>query len=185
MARGSDQAKQGATSAQNISSTSSANAAGLYGNLAPQLETEAAHPPGLAPSDLSAINTAGQESAGGSMAGAVGQGGLQAARTRNAGGADAAIADSARSSSQALSKGALGTQMANAALKEKQHQSGLSGLESLYGSNLGSSVGALGQVAGNVNADTSAKDASWNWAKYILDPALQAGGQAAAAAGRG
>lgn len=180
MARGSDQARGAATSAQGISNTAGSNAQGLYSTLAPELINEATHPAGFAPTNLAGMNTAAEETAGGTQAAAVGQGALQAARTRNAGGSDAAIADASRSAGQQLSRGVLATQMANAKLKEGQREGGIHGLEGLYGTNLGSSVGALGQVAGNINADTNASNASWNWAKYILDPAMQAAGGAAA-----
>ncbi|HEX7741744.1 MAG TPA: hypothetical protein VF442_04830, partial [Sphingobium sp.] len=118
-------------------------------------------------------------SAGGSMAGAVGQGALLAARTRNAGGADAAIGASARSAGRNLSQAALSTDLANAKLKEQQRQAGLTGEENLYGRTLGGRIQALGEVAPNVNADVNAQNASWNWSKYLLDPLLSAGSAAA------
>ena len=182
MARGSTQATGAATSAQNLSNSLEGNASSLYGSLAPELSAEAAHPAGYAPGDLAKMNTAAQQSAGGGQAGAVGQGSLLASRTRNAGSADAAIADSARSSGQQLSKAALGTQTKNADLKQHQQQAGLSGMENLYGANLGAGVSSLGQVAGDVNANTEAANSSWNWAKYLLDPAMQAAGGGAGAA---
>lgn len=185
MARGSDQARGAATSAQGISNTAGGNAQGLYSTLAPELLTEATHPSGFAPTDLAAMDTAGQQSAGGTQAAAVGQGALKAARTRNAGGSDAAIEQSSRDAGEQLSRGALGTQILNAKTKEGQREGALHGLEGLFGTNLGSSVGALGQVASNINADTNAANASWDWAKYILDPALQAAGQGAGAAAGG
>jgi hypothetical protein len=144
-----------------------ANSSALYGAVAPELEAEAAHPQGISPTDKANMNTAGQQSAGGSMAGAVGQGGLLAARTRNAGGADAAIAQSARTAGQQASNASLKTNLADASLKEHEHQAGLSGLEGMYGQNLGGSVGALGQVAPNVNANTNAQNASYDWTKAL------------------
>jgi hypothetical protein len=174
MARGSTQATGAATSAQNLSNQQNSNSNALYGVLAPELEAESAHPSGFTPTDLAAMGTAGQQSAGGSMAGAVGQGSLLASRTRNAGTADAAIGQSARSASQAASTAALKPQLANAELKNENQQRGLSGLENLYNTNVGSSIGALGQVAPNVNADTQAKNASYDWASDILSPILGA-----------
>jgi hypothetical protein len=174
MARGDTSAQTAETSANNLSNTYGGNAGALYGSLAPQLQAEAAHPAGYSPSTLSAMNTAGQQSAGGSMAGAVGQGGLLAARTRNAGAPAAAIDSAARSSSAALSKSALGTQTKNADLMQKQQQAGLGGLEGLYGENLSGSTGALGQVAANSNANTNAANASWDWSKDLLSPILGA-----------
>lgn len=179
MARGSTQAVGAATSAQNLSNQQNNNSNALYGQLAPELEAESAHPSGFSPMELSDMNTAAQQSAGGSTAGAVGQGSLLASRTRNAGTADAAIAQAARNGSQAASSAALKPQLANASLKQSNRQAGMSGLQNLYNTNVGSSIGALGQVAPNVNADTQAKNASYNWAKYILDPAMEAAGNAA------
>lgn len=108
------------------------------------------------------MNTSAQQSAGGSNAGAAGQGALMAARTRNAGTADAAVAQSTRQSGANLSKAALGTSMANANLQQKQQQEGISGQEGLYGQDLGASARALGlsnqALAG---ADKSSKQNPW------------------------
>lgn len=174
MARGSTAAQTGATQANNLSSTYGGNAGALYSTLAPELQTEAAHPAGYAPTDLAAMNTAAQQSAGGSQAAAVGQGNLLAARTRNAGAPAAAIDSAARSASAGLSKAATGIQTKNADLKQKQQQSGLSGLENLYGQNEQGSIGALGETAANVNANTQAANASWDWAKDLFAPVLGA-----------
>lgn len=178
MARGSTQATTAATSAQNMSNGLSGNASALYGTLAPQLTSEALNPQGLTPTEKAQMNTAGQQSAGGSMAGAVGQGGLQAARTRNAGGADAALQESARNAGQQASTAALKTEMADTNLKEKERQSGLSGLEGLTGLETNSGISSLGQVAPNVNANTQAQNASYDWATDIMNPLLNAAGGA-------
>ena len=167
MARGNDTASGAATSAQNISSTAAGNAGALYGTLAPQLEAEAAHPAGFAPADLAAMDTSVQQSAGGTQAAATGAGGLMAARTRNAGAPMAAVAKAARTGGEIASEGALGTQIKNAGLEESQRQAANSELGNLYGVNQGSSVNALGQVAGNINADTNAENASWDWTKGL------------------
>ena len=188
MARGSDQAQTAATSAQGISTGAGANAASLYGQLVPELAAEAAHPAGIDPMTMARMDTAAQESGGGANATAVGQGALRSARTRNVGGADAAVAESARKASQTVSAGVLANRLRSAQLQTGERQSALGGLESLYGTNLGTSVNALGQVAANVNANTQAANASWDWAKYILDPAMAAAGEAAptiAAAAKG
>jgi hypothetical protein len=153
------------------------NASSLYGDLAPTLESEAAHPAGYAPTDLSAMETGAQQSAGGSQAGAVGQGGLYAARTGNRGGAAAAIADASRGAGQQLSKNLLGIRSANANLKNEQQQSGLTGLQGLTGLETGASNTALGNVANLSNANTNAANASWDWAKDVMSPILQAGSQ--------
>ncbi len=179
MARGSDQATQAATSAQGLSNQYAGNAGATYGALMPELASEAAHPAGFNPRDLSAMQTQVQQSEGGSNAGAVGQGALLAGRTKNPGVAAAAIPEAVRESGETASKNSLGIQTKNAALRESQRQSGLEGLEGLNKTETGAGISALGEVAPNVNADVAAKNASWDWARTILDPALQAAGGAA------
>ncbi|MGH9343308.1 MAG: hypothetical protein ACRD19_06050 [Terriglobia bacterium] len=185
MARGSKTATTAATSAQNLSNGLASNANALYGSLAPELESEAAHPAGFAPSDLAAMRTGAMQSAGGSMAGAAGRGALLGARTRNAGAPAAAIGDAARTAGEQLSQRAVGIAGQNAELKAHQQQEGLSGLEGLNAEELGQGVNALGIVPGAVNANTNAANASYDWAKYLLDPAMQAAGQGAGMAFRG
>ena len=174
MARGSSQATGAATQAQSNSNTLMSNAGGLYSALAPELMSEAAHPAGMAPADMAAAGTAAQQSAGGSMAGATGQGALLAARTRNAGAPAAAIGAAARGAGEDLSKRAVDTQLANASMKEKQRQGALSGMQSLTGMETGAGNQALGQVAGDVNANTGAENASWDWASHLFQPLLGA-----------
>lgn len=163
MARGNDQAKQAATTAQNMSQGYNSNANALFGTLAPELTQQVRNPTGLSPTQRASMTTAGMQTAGGSMAGAVGQGALQAARTRNAGGSDAAIQESARNAAQANGNTALKTELADAELKEKNRQGALSGMGGLLGGQTSASIGALGQVAPNINANTQAENASWNW----------------------
>ena len=179
MARGSSQASGAATQAQNNSNTFMGNANSLFSTLAPELQTEAAHPSGIAQPDLAAMNTSAQQSAGGTQAAAVGQGALAKSRTKNAGAGDAAIAASSRGAGEELSKRALQTQITNAGMKEKQQQAGLSGLEGLTGMETGAANQALGIVPQAVNANTNAANQSWDWAKYLLDPAMAAAGQGA------
>ena len=159
------------------------NASSLYGDLAPTLEGEIAHPAGYAPSDLSAMETGAEQSAGGSQAGAVGQGGLYAARTGNKGAAAAAIADASRGAGQQLSKNLLGIRSANANLKNEQQQAGISGLTNLTGLETGASNNALANIAPLSQANTAAQNASWDWSKDLLAPILDAGSKAAAGGG--
>jgi hypothetical protein len=175
MARGSSQATTAASTAQNLSDVAGANAGQVYGQLAPELSAEAAHPAGFDPATEAAMNTSAQQSAGGSEAAAVGQGALKAARTRNVGGSDAAIASGTRAASDSLSKRALDIQSQNAQLKNHQQQEGITGLEGLYGTDLGEAGSSLGQVAGNVNANTNAENASYDWMKDLVGPLLGAG----------
>ena len=168
-----------AGTAGNMSSNLYGNANSLYGFLSPELQTEAVAPGGYAPSDLAAMNTAAQQSAGGSMSGAVGQGALLASRTKNAGTPAAAIARSAEAAGGNLSRAAVGTQAENADLKQRQQQAGLSGLEGLYGTNLSGSLNALG--LGNSAYGTAGQlDVDNPWFK-VLQSGLQAAGTVGAA----
>jgi hypothetical protein len=172
VARGSQQATQAATQASNTSTNLENNANALYGTLAPTLESEIANPTGYNPMDLSKMNTAAEESAGGTQAGATGQGALLASRTKNPGTADAAIAESARTAGQDLSQKALGIQTGNARLKEQQRQEGIAGLGGLTNEETNAGITSLGQVAPDVNANTQAENASYDWATDILNPVL-------------
>jgi hypothetical protein len=178
MARGSTQAQSGSSEALSDAGTLAGEGQGLYSTLAPQLSNEATNPQGFAPADLAAMNTAGQQSAGGSEAAAVGAGGLAASRTKNAGAAGSGIAAGVRAAGENLEKGALGTQIKNANVKQQQQQSALKGEEGLYGTDIAGANAALGETAANVNANTNAEGASYDWAKYLLDPAMQAAGSA-------
>jgi hypothetical protein len=146
--------------------------------VAPQLLSEAANPQGYDPATLAQMRTENLQAGGGAAGGAVGQGGLLAARTRNAGGAAQAVSDAARSAAQRVSQGALGIQTGNARLKEDQRQSALSGLTGLTESEAGAGNTSLGAVAPAVNANTNAVNSSWDAVKYLVDPAMAAAGAA-------
>lgn len=170
MPRGSSDARAGSQLGLNT-------AGQAYGAVMPELMGDATNPAGINPADLAKMNTAAQQSAGGTAAGAAGEGALLEGRTKRPGSAQAAIAQTARTSGEELSKRALGVQTANTALKQEKRQSALKGLEGVGGA-------ALGQVAPNVEANTKAASQSWDWATKLLGPILQAaGGPATALAG--
>lgn len=130
--------------ANKLSSGYNQNAEDTFGVLSPALTQEVQNPQGFAPEDLTAMNTASQQSLGGSQAGAVGAGNLRAARTRNAGGGDAAIAESARQGMRQNSQNAVTIQANNALEREKNRQAGISGEEGLFGENSDATLKALG-----------------------------------------
>ena len=130
------------------------NAAGLYGSLAPAYSAMAFNPQGYGATNLAKMNTASQQSLGGSNAGVTGQAGLEAARTRNAGGSAAVLDAASQNAMRQNSENAIGTDVANANLQQKQQGEGLAGLSSLYGQNVNAQLGeqgisnqALGQAA--------------------------------------
>lgn len=127
---------------------------------------------------MAAMRTEAEQGAGGGQAAAVGQGALLGARTRNKGAAAEAVADASRGAGQQLSNSGLRVQTENAGLKNQQRQSALSGLTGLTGMETQASNNALGEVAPNANANTNAANQSWDWAHYLLDPAISAAGSA-------
>lgn len=116
---------------------------GVGSFITPQLESEAVNPEGYTPQQLAYMNTAGQQSEGGSTAGITGQANLQAARTRNAGGFQGAIGSGSRAATKNLSQLALQTQTAQAQLQQQQKQQALKALQQLYGTDISDSLGYL------------------------------------------
>jgi hypothetical protein len=162
MARGAQKdAQQTYKQAQEVAGTAETNANQLYKQLFPAFEAEATNPQGFGREDLAAMNTAAQQSVGGATAGAVGEGDLEAARTRNAGGFQPALDEAVRSGERQLSTDALGVQEENARLKEAQRQAGLAGEAGLYGTNTGDMLNALGIENNSTNALTNAGNSGW------------------------
>lgn len=180
MARGSAAAQQGAQAGIGQNQQLFGNASGLYGTVAPQLEAEAANPQGFDPATRARMKTEAEQTAGGTNAGVTGEAGLIEGRTRNAGSTGMALTNAARNAGKTLTNADLATNLEDAQLKERQRQAGLAGEQGLYGTTLGGSEGALGQVANNANANTNAVNASWDWARDLFAPIVNAAGGAAA-----
>ena len=141
--------------ANSLASGYDSDAAQAASVLSPTLRQMATHPAGYSPADLADMNTAAMQSYGGSQAGTVGEANLQAARANNAGAYQAGLDDAARASAAGLSSAALGVQDQNANVKLAQQQEGLSGLQSLYGTDVSAGENALGlsdQALGLANA---------------------------------
>lgn len=162
MARGAqDQANKTYRESNQVYTGANQNSSDLYKQLFPMLTQEATHPTGYDSKDLAAMNTASQQSVGGSTASAVGDLDLQAARSRNAGGFAPAEDEAVRSGQRQLSENALGIQGANADLKEKQKQLGIQGLGGLYGQNTGDMLSALGLQNQSTNTNVEAGKSGW------------------------
>lgn len=177
MARGAtNQANKTFNESQSVFGTANNNANDLYSKLFPILKGEATNPQGFDPKDLAAMNTASQQSVGGSTAGAVGEGNLAAARTRNAGAFTPALDEAARQGTRQLSSNALQTQVNNANLKQKQQQAGIEGLGNLYGQNSKDLLSALG--IGNEATNTAINSGKSGWFQNMLGliTALKPGG---------
>lgn len=150
--------------AQNLSNNLTSNASSIYGSLEPTLQAEMAHPSGFTPQAKAAMNTAAQQSAGGSTAAATGAGRLFAARTRNAGGAKAAIGEGVRNAGENLSNAAVNTEVQNAKLQEAQRQGAISGLEGLNATELTGGENALGLSNQALGVTNQAQPSFWQQA---------------------
>jgi hypothetical protein len=119
---------------QGIANTSNSNANSLYSTLNPMLTTEATNP--TASPGFNAMNTASQQSLGGSTAGAVGSLNQAAARSRNKGGFQISADNAVRTGGKQLSQNA-------ASIVGDVQQEGQKGLQSLYGQNLNQTIAGL------------------------------------------
>jgi hypothetical protein len=160
--------------AQNLSNQLTANAANIYGGLEPTLQAQAAHPSGYTPAQKANMNTAAQQSGGGSTAGAVGQGGLYAARTRNAGAGSTAIGSAVRSAGSNLSREAVGTEVQNANLAQKKQAGALGGLSSLNSTELSGGENALG-LSNSALAGAAQSSANNPWTQILKNAASSMG----------
>ncbi len=156
-----NQAKKTFNETQGVYNDQNAMAKSAYNQIFPALTKEATNPTGFDPADLAAMNTASQQSLGGATAGAVGEGDLMGARTRNAGSFAPALDEAVRSGERQLSQNAVDTQSKNAILKESKRQSGLSGLSDLFKTNTNSMLSALGLGNNATNALTNAGQSGW------------------------
>ena len=171
-----NQAKKTFKESQGVFGDSQGNAKDLYSKILPVYEGEATNPQGFAKEDLAAMNTASGQSVGGATAGAVGEGNLEAARTRNAGGFAPALDEAVRSGERTLSTNALDVQGKNAALREMNRQAGISGLSSLYSGKMGAMLSALGLGNQSTNALTDAGKSGWFQNMTSLISSLKPGG---------
>jgi len=178
-----NQAKQTFGQASGVAGTTGANANSIFGPLYQQYFNEATNPTGFGEPAKAKMNTAVQQSTGGSTAGAVGSGNLMAARTRNRGGFQIANNEAAREGRQRNSEAALGIENEDARLKEAQRQEGMAGESGLYGQNLNATLQALGIENGSTQALTSAGNNGWLQNSLGIMGALSQGATAAAKLG--
>jgi len=126
--------KSAANLARNTATQDQNNATSLEGTLTPLYTRMANGQP--TPGSI-AENTAARQSLGGGQSAAMGELGLQAARTRNAGGFAPAADEAARGAGRQMSQDASDITAQNA-------KEGLAGLNGLYGTNSRQALDALG-----------------------------------------
>ena len=129
--------------AQSLNKQLSGTGSGISNFITPQLEGDVTNPQGYTPEQLAYINTADQQSLGGSVGGITGEANLEAARTRNKGGFQGVAGSAARSAQRQLSENALGVQKANADLEQQKRQQAIDALMKLYGVDESTALGYL------------------------------------------
>lgn len=151
MARGGTK-KQDTTfnESQGVFNNANQNASNLSATLTPMYQSEATNPTGT--QIYSDLNTAGQQSTGGSTAAVKGQAGLSRLRTGNRGTSQAILDESVRNAMRQNSNNSLRS-IADI------HNEGVSGLSSLYGTNVNQTMAALG-LGGNI-ANNQASQPGW------------------------
>jgi hypothetical protein len=107
-------------------------AAGALNTVNPIYSAMAKDPQGLTPAEKANSLTSSAQSTGGGVASAVGQGGLMAARTGNAGGATAALDDASRMAGVTNSANALDVQNRSDQLATQNQRVGLAGVNGIY-----------------------------------------------------
>lgn len=156
-----NQAKNQLQTTNKIGSGFNKQAGNLYSSLEPQLQAEATNPQGFGTADLNAMRTGARQAVGGSTAGITGQANLNAARTRNTAGYNAALDEGARTGAQQNSQDELGIEAANAQLKQQQQQQALSSLGGLYGTGVSAGESYYGMAPSTINAETNAGNSGW------------------------
>lgn len=162
MARGEkSQAQQIFQQSQGVAADATGKGNQLYQLLYPSMAQDINDPQGYSEGDLNAMNTASQQSLGGSVAGAKGEGDLSAARTRNKGGFGSSVRNSTRDAMRQNSTNALEVQSKNANLKEAKRASAKQGASALHGNTVQQLMAAMGMGVNATNAGVNAQNTGW------------------------
>jgi len=157
-------AKQAQTNEQTANTTAgqAANNAGKErASLMPSLKAEINNPTGYTANTEHNILAANEAGAGGATSGLVGQVGLQANRTRNAGGTSNLLDTLARGKQMAAAKGSEGIAAESAKLGEQKKQSALGAMGNLYGTDTSAQLKAMGLANEDVDTELKAKQQGW------------------------
>lgn len=139
------------------SSTATGQATTAYNDVNPIYSKLATGTVGYTPQQKSDQLTASSQSLGGGVSAAVGQGGLLAARTGNAGGATAALDDASRQAGVTQSGNALDVQNQSDQLATQNQRVGLAGENSIYNDANSTGVGYLNTADAAAQAEAQRK----------------------------
>lgn len=169
MSKGSSEAAQTLLGQQGTAAGQYGTAAtDVSGQLSPFLENELTNPQGLGQQQLSQIQTQGGQATAGALGQAKEAATLNASRTGNTAAVPGVIDNTTRSAMQQQSNNVLNTNLENSELKEKQQQEGASGLNSLYGTDVGAALKAMGLEDETINAWTQGRSAVDNAQQNIF-----------------
>ena len=154
-------------------------------SLIPGLIRQSQNPQGLTATQLNNATTASGEAAGGANANATSTGGLQALRTKTAGGFGAALDEAARNKGRTLATNAQNLQLTNAKLGLQRQQEAQQQLQGLYGTDTSNQLKAMGLQSQDLQDQLAANRQGWlqNTDQTIQAIGSLGGGVGAAAKG--
>jgi hypothetical protein len=148
---GKGQEKQNASTGANWGGQLSTESGQTLGEVQPFLQNELISPTGFGQPTVNQMKTTAGESAAAGVGSAAEQARLNASRTGNTAATPGIIDAATRAAQAGETTAANNVDVQNALLKNAQSQAGASGLESIYGKQLGASLQSLGlsnQAAG-------------------------------------
>jgi hypothetical protein len=170
------QASQNATTGQGWGTQYNNEANGVLGQELPFLESELNNPTGLGQNTVTQMKTQGGEAAAGAAGQAKEAALLNASRTGNTAATPGIIDAAARNSQSGETTAANNVDIQNAMLKQQQQQAGASGLEKLYGTDVGASLNALGASTQAANVENTAGQAGFQDVMGIINSASNLAG---------
>jgi hypothetical protein len=158
-------AQAAASSAGKNATTVAANAGGNAqqeeANLSPFYTREMNAKHGFDPTQTNELLTNALAGSGGSTSALTGSAGLEAARTRNPSGFTKSLDEVARDSQKAAAGASEGVAAEDVMAAKQENQQGAAGEAGLFGENTKAQLGAMGQEAGDVNAEINAGNSGW------------------------
>lgn len=173
-------ARAAADTANTVGAQKGSDASQVGGALIPGLERQAANPVGYTPQQMNNQLVAGEQGAGGAASSITGEAGLQATRTRNAGGYGAALDEAARIKGRGLSQNALDVHAKSDELGQKKQQFAQSELGGIYGMDTNAMLHAMGLVPEDLKA-AAANNTNWTEGFKNVMEGLKMGAQGAQA----
>jgi hypothetical protein len=155
-------AKQAADTASRTGAGYGEGAAGIGGDLVPELKADVTNPQGFKPAQVNDMLVKGLEGAGGAAGGIAGEAGLRAARSRNVGAGTTGVLDEAAREKMRTSAGVgLDVSTKNAMLQQQQRASALKQLEGMYNTDVGAQLKAQSLVPEDIDAWSKANQTGW------------------------